>query len=184
MKKIIRLFLITAVIATLVSCKDKSCYYDDQEYNSKTKQCECVQLLDIENAPALKHNDYNTVLAVNENFYYASLDNQDYPYYSHEGDTVMFYGNVGGMVSYSYPDCTWVGFTVYDTNGGFGVGRSLTVECLAAQLEGIDLTSQCYVTGVLSFDWNTSHIEWPIAALGPGHCVSRGFFLNIVDIHN
>ena len=69
-------------------------------------------------------------------------------------------------------------------NGGFGVGHSLTVECLAAQLEGIDLTSQCYVTGVLSFDWNTSHIEWPIAALGPGHCVSRGFFLNIVDIHN
>ena len=71
MKKIIRLFLITAVIAPLVSCKDKSCYYYDQEYNSNTKQCECVQMMDIDNVPALKHDDYNTVLAVNQNFYYS-----------------------------------------------------------------------------------------------------------------
>lgn len=181
---------ISALVASLFvffsACKehDQSCLYELMEYDSYTKQCECVQLLDIENAPVLKHNDYNTVLAVNQNFYYASLDNQNYPYYSHEGDTIMFYGNVGETKSYSKPDSAWVGFTIYDTNGGFGVGHSLTVECLASQLEEIDMDNPCYVTGVLTFDWNTSHVEWPSAALGPGHCESRSFFFSIVDIHN
>lgn len=80
-------------------------------------------MLDIDNVPALKHDNYNTVLAVNQNFYYASVDNKDYPYYSHEGDTIMFYGNVGRM-EYSYPDSSWVRLTFFNTSGGNGVGAS------------------------------------------------------------
>lgn len=183
MKKIIRLFLITAVIAPLVSCKDKSCYYYEQEYNSKTKQCECVQYLNSVDAPALKHNDYNSILAINQNFYYASVDNRDYPYYSHEGDTLMFYGNVG-RIEYSYPDSTWVRLTFFDTSRGNGVGRILEAECLTSQLEGIDMSARCYATGVLTFDFCSAHVAWPIASIEPGHCGSRGFFFNIEDIHN
>lgn len=185
MKKIVIFVLSVIVSLSFFACKehDQSCLYELMEYNSHTKQCECMQLLDIENAPALKHNDYNTVLAVNQNFYYASIDNEDYPYYSHEGDTIMFYGNVG-KVEHSYPDSTWVRLSIDDVSGGFGIGRSLIAECPVAQFEGIDTTSQCYVTGVLTFDLGTSHIEWPIGALAPGHCETRRFFLNIVDIHN
>ena len=183
MKNIIRLFLITAVIAPLVSCKDKSCYYYEQEYNSKTKQCECVQYLNSADAPALKHNDYNSILAINQNFYYASVDNRDYPYYSHEGDTIMFYGNVG-RIEYSYPDSLWVRLTFFDTSRGNGVGRILEAECLTSQLEGIDMSARCYATGVLTFDFCSAHVAWPIASIEPGHCGSRGFFFNIEDIHN
>ncbi|MBP5557319.1 MAG: hypothetical protein J6X65_06445, partial [Bacteroidales bacterium] len=114
---------------------------------------------------------------------YASVDNKDYPYYSHEGDTIMFYGNVGRM-EYSYPDSSWVRLTFFDTSGGNGVGRILEAECLTSQLEGIDMSARCYATGVLTFDFCSTHVAWPIASIEPGHCGSRGFFFNIEDIHN
>lgn len=183
MKKMVLLVISAVTIASFTSCKDKSCYYDDQEYNSKTKQCECVQYLNSAEAPALKHNDYNSILAINQNFYYASVDNQDYPYYSHEGDTLMFYGNVG-RIEYSYPDSTWVRLTFIDAGGGYGVGRSLEAECLTSQLEGLDISDLCYASGILTFDFCSTHVAWPIASIEPGHCGSRGFFFNIEDIHN
>ena len=142
-----------------------------------------MQYLNSAEAPALKHNDYNSILAINQNFYYASVDNRDYPYYSHEGDTLMFYGNVG-RIEYSYPDSTWVRLTFIDAGGGYGVGRSLEAECLTSQLEGLDMSDLCYASGILTFDWETTHVPVPIGALEPGHCKSRSFFFNIEDIHN
>lgn len=184
MRKLYLGMAISAVtIANFTSCKDKTCYYFDQKYNSSTKQCECIQMLDIDNVPVLKHDDYNTVLAVNQNFYYASVDNKDYPYYSHEGDTIMFYGNVDHM-EYSYPDSAWVRLHIHDTSESNGVGRSLEAECLVSELEGIDLSDRCYVTGILTFDWATTHVEIPISAAELGRCRSRGFFFKIEDIHN
>lgn len=182
MKNTIHLFLITAVIAMLVSCKDKSCYYYEQEYNSKTKQCECAQYLNSAEAPALKHNDYNSILAINQNFYYASVDNRDYPYYSHEGDTLMFYGNVG-RIEYSYPDSTWVRLHFHDASAETGIGHSLIADCPRTQLNGIDLTSQCYVKGVLAFGEITDHFQY-LNSLPPGTCVSCMLRLDIEDIHN
>ena len=184
MKKIV-IFVFSAIVSlSFLACKehDQSCLYELMEYNSHTKQCECMQLLDIENAPALKHNDYNTVLAVNQNFYYASVDNRDYPYYSHEGDTLMFYGNVG-RIEYSYPDSTWVRLHFHDTYEGTGIRHSLIADCPRTQLNGIDLTSQCYVKGVLAFGEITDHFQY-LNSLPPGTCESCMLRFDIVDIHN
>ena len=143
MKKTVGLFILASIAVVLVSCKEKSCGYAQMEYNPGTKQCDCIQFLDSENAPELKKNDYNSVLAVNQNFYYASVENKDYPYHSHEGDTIMFYGNVDRM-EFSYPDSTWVRF--YVTNGNnYGPGSHLTAECPTTIFGSIDKTMTCCI---------------------------------------
>lgn len=186
MKKTVGLFILASIAVVLVSCKEKSCRYADMEYNTVTKQCDCIQYLDSGNAPKLKKDDYNSVLAVNQNFYYASVDHiTDYPYYSHEGDTIMFYGNVDRM-DFSYPDSTWVRLTIADASGFSGVGSRLYAECMRPQLEEVDLLNRCYLTGVLTFDGSHEHVDIPIsdpeADMSP--CASRGFMFDIIDIHN
>jgi len=179
MKNIIRLFLITAVIAPLVSCKDKSCYYYGQEYNSKTKQCECVQYLNSADAPALKHNDYNTCSAIFQNFYYASVDNRDFPYYSHTGDTIMCFGYVNKI--WYAEEGEWAQFTfVDDTLSQFG---QIWVESDSSLLQGVDLSAKCFVKGTLSFGHNTDHFTW-IDSPAPGTCLSPTPLLNAVEIKN
>ena len=179
MKKIIRLFLLTAVIAILVSCKDKSCYYIEQEYNSKTKQCECVQPFWSADIPALKQNDYNTCLAVFRNFYYLSIDNKNYPYYSYAGDTIMCCGYVNGI--YYAENGAWLQFSMSDDSlGQYGI---IWVESESSKTHNIDLTKKCFIKGNLHFGHNTSHFMW-LGAPEPGSCQSPEILLNLTDIKN
>lgn len=183
MKNIIRLFLITAVIATIVSCKDKSCYYDDQEYNSKTRQCECVQRFSLADIPDLKQDDYNTCLAVFRNFYYLSIDNKDYPYYSYAGDTILFCGYLGSVPEYAFENGDYL-YTMGDDSTFMAehyFSGDLTVRCSNLQLKDIDTNGKCFVKGILSFGFSDFQYE---SFPGPGHCLSSRLFFSVIDIKN
>ena len=174
--------LIVSLFMFFAACKEKdhdiSCQYD-MSYNPTTEQCECIQRLNSAEAPALMHDDYNTCIAVSQNFYYASLDNQDYPYYSHEGDTILCCGYAGHI--YYAEEGAWAQFKLHDDS--LPQNGYIWIESESAKLNSIDLSQKCFIKGTLSFGINTSHFIW-IGGPEPHTCWSPTILLNLTEIKN
>ena len=185
--------IILAVLCLIsVSCNKKhDCQYDNMTYNKNDKQCECIQPYAPNEIPALSNSEYNTCEAVVRNFIYFSVDNADYPYYSHAGDTIKFCGYVkhsyGKPLMYS-EDSTCCQFTMVDDfatamdvsnyNGG-----AFFVESRISRMENIDITRKCYVKGILSFGSQSAVIPW-VSITEPGTCHSADILFDVIDIHN
>jgi len=182
MKKMVLLVIGTIIPLAFASCKEKdhdiSCQYD-MSYNPTTEQCECIQRLNSAEAPALMHDDYNTCIAVSQNFYYASLGNQDYPYYSHEGDTILCCGYAGHI--YYAEGGAWAQFEFHDDS--LPQNGYIWIESESAKLNSVDLSQKCFIKGTLSFGRNTNHFIWiggPVAI----DCWSPTILLNLTEIKN
>ena len=180
---------ISALMASLFvffsSCKDKSCSFEDMEYDAATKQCECVQKRSYGSFPELKDNDYNLCETVSLRFNYLSIDNKDYPYYSCAGDTVMFCGYLGNRPEYAFADGQEFLYSIGDDSTlmeEFPTGAGLfSIRCKAIQLKGIDIRKKCFVTGTLSFGYEDFQYE---AFPGPGYCSSARLFFNVLEMKN
>ena len=162
MKKTVGLFILTTIAVVLVACKDK-----------------CVQEWSPTDAPALSQHTYNSCETLFCNFYYSSVDNKDYPYFSYEGDTILCSGYVKRI--YYTENRTWVQFSMGDDSLS-NYGR-IWVESDSLYLTGIDISQKCFVKGTLSFGKNTSHFTW-IDYLQPGACLSPEILLNLTEIRN
>jgi len=175
-----------------VSCNKKhDCQYDNMTYNKNDKRCECIQPYASSVIPALSNSEFNTCEAVVRNFIYLSVDNADYPYYSHAGDTIKFCGYVkhsyGNPLHYN-EDNTYCSFTMIDDyatamdvsnyNGG-----AFFIESSVDKMVDIDLSQKCYVTGVLAFGPSSAEIPW-VNVSEPGTCHSAELLFHVIDIHN
>ena len=184
--------LLIAIDLIFTSCNKKhDCQYDDMTYNKNDKRCECIQPYASSEIPALSNSEYNTCETVVRNFIYFSVDNSDYPYYSHAGDTINFCGymkhSYGKPLMYS-EDSTYCQFTMIDDfatamdvsnyNGG-----AFFVESRISLMENVDITKKCYVKGRLSFGAQSAVIPWVFIS-EPGTCQSADILFDVIDIHN
>ena len=182
MKRILLLVVTITMVVVFVSCKDKdhdvSCQYD-MTYNPSTEQCECIQKWNHADAPSLLLDDYNTCIAVVQNFYYASVGNIDYPYYSHEGDTLLCCGYVSSI--HYTEGGAWIQFQLHDDS--LAQNGHVWVESDSAKFHSVDVSKKCFVKGTLSFGTNTSHFIW-IGSPDPSLCYSPEILLNLTEIKN
>lgn len=179
MKTLQFLIAICVLCFAAVSC-ERSCDYD-KEYNSRKLKCECIQEWDSDDAPALSHNDYNTCYTVLSHFYYASVGNKDYPYYSHEGDTIMCCGYANKI--YYAENGAWAQISMSDDS--LAQSGIIWLEVDSLRLHSIDIRQKCFVKGTLSFGINTSHFTWWVFnATSPHSCISPELLLNIHEICN
>ena len=181
-----------SVLILLQGCtKKKECRYGNMAYDNQTRKCECVQANTSASPSSLSNMDYNSCEKVQQSFFYLSIDNSDYPYYSHAGDTLKFCGYVkhsyGKPLMYS-EDSTFCQFTMIDDyatamdtlnyNGGF-----FFIESKVDKMVDVDLSRKCYVTGVLAFGPTSAKIPW-VSMAEPGTCHSADLLFNVIDIHN
>ena len=110
---------------------------------------QCVQPYQSDEIPALKANDYNSCAAVCKNYTYLICGSEaSFPYWSHEGDTIMVCGYISDwdgesllLPLYDSPDhtnpecCINVGLYNYPTAP-----------------EEIDVSKKCYIRGCLFFN--------------------------------
>ena len=99
MKKV---FILLLTVFSLTGCnkeKTETCQCDeDQVYNTKTGECDCVQPFPESERPVLKTDGYNSWYAVKKHFTYSVKYKyyNSYPYFSHEGDLIpMFRSRMG-----------------------------------------------------------------------------------------
>ncbi len=179
MKTLYFSFFVGVLCFTATSCK-KSCDYD-KEYNPHKLKCECIQEWSPESVSALSYNDYNTCETVFGNFYYASVHNKDYPYYSHKGETIMCCGYANEI--YYAEEGAWAQIAMSDDSlSQHGI---IWLEVDSSHLHGIDLRQRCYAKGAISFGINTSHFHWlEFNSTSPRPCTSPKVLLNVEDIHN
>ena len=131
---------------------------------------------DFSDVPALNEG-YNSCTSVYAHFYYESLDNTNYPYYSNTGDTIRCCGYV---VNTTFAEeGAWVQFLMADSPGDL----CIFVECDSAQFNAINTAEKCYVTGCLYFDINTDHFTW-LGSFIPGECVSPLILIKSTEMHN
>lgn len=189
--KLILLSLV-AIVLFLTSCnKNRDCRYDNMTYSKQSKQCECVQAYSPKEIPALSSTEYNSCESVVRNFIYFSIDNANYPYYSHAGDIIKFCGYV--KHSYGEPlhyneDNSYCQFTMIDDyatamdvsnyNGG-----AFFIESSVDKMENVDLSQKCHVTGVLAFGPASAKIPW-VSLSEPGTCHSAELLFDVIEIHN
>ena len=190
--EIIKITIIVLILFLTQGCqKQKICRYADMIYNKKSKQCECIQAYSPEEIPALSSTEYNSCGSIVRNFFYLSIDNADYPYYSHAGDTIKFCGYV--KHSYGRPlqyneDSTYCQFTMIDDyatamDASNHNGGAFFVESLISLMGNVDITQKCYVKGLLSFGSQSAVIPW-VSISEPGSCRSEDLLFNVIDIHN
>lgn len=166
MKKTVGLFILASIAVVLVSCKEK-----------------CIQDLSPIDAPALSNSDYNSCWTVLCNFYYASVDNKDYPYYNREGENIKCCGFVKS-IGYA-EDGAWVQLLMEDRDAeGNSTSFILAVESDSTHLNGVDLNEKCYVIGRLSFGRDDSHFGGWLNAQTPGSCISANYIIIADEIRN
>ena len=191
-KEIMRMMVVVSILFVLYGCnKQKECRYENMTYSTETKKCECVQSTISVLPSSLSETDYNSCEKVRQCYTYFSIDNADYPYYSHAGDTIKFCGYV--KHSYGEPlhyneDNTYCQFTMIDDyatamdvsnyNGG-----AFFIESSVDKMVDIDLSQKCYVTGVLAFGPTSAKIPW-VNVSEPGTCHSAELLFDVVEIHN
>lgn len=180
------------IVFLLQGCnKTKDCQYENMTYSIQNKKCECIQKYSADEIPNLSASGYNTCGSIVKNYVYFSIDNADYPYYSHAGDTIKFCGYVkhsyGKPLMYS-EDSTYCQFTMIDDYAtamdvsNYNSG-AFFVESPVDRMENVDITQKCYVKGVLFFGPLSAKIPW-VSVPEPGTCRSEDLLFNVIEIHN
>lgn len=147
MKKLMLYMILFSI--TLVGCiKQKDCHYG-MTYNLTTKDCECINYAP-EEIPELSQNEYNSIGVVNKNFHYLVKKDADYPFYSHEGDTIHVYG----WVFEANPTASEEkGYYLID-QPSVPIGSSceaLPLHNLEQYFGTFDGEEKCFVKGILEF---------------------------------
>ena len=181
--KILTSVLVASFFVIFASCKDKSCSFEDMEYDSSTKQCECIHAPNL-TPPKLLTNGYNTCSDIIDFFYGEVKDNKEYPYFSHEGDTLMVCGWLCNFESDR--DSLNILMKIQDKpyNGGtIAESNTLNIHVEKNQLDSIE-NGQYYVRGVLTF--TPLDIDYPIASPSPyssTFCYAPYFAIKALEIH-
>lgn len=192
MKKIFSILAIAVLLLTMACNKNKSCSFA-MEYNSDTKQCECVQEVIKEYVKPLDTTGYNSCNTLWDNLIYFSVDNKEYPYYSYEGDTIRVYGYISHYQNSSVffssdsaffkicvlSDSTEAMFPEQIDDGCY----TKVISCYGDdnQINNILLDEKCFITGVLSF---SNPPFGTYSDIIKGTCSSAPYHLNITEIHN
>lgn len=116
------------------------------------KRYQCEPLFNQNEIPLLKPNDYNSCEAICKNYHYRLCDgNQnEYPYWSHQGDTIMICGYM-----HEYWDGNRGHFLLFDSPNNaneylFCININ-TYGSLVQLPEDVDISKKCYIKGRLYF---------------------------------
>jgi len=194
MKTNISILAIAVLLLTMACNKTKSCNYA-MEYNSDNKKCECINTITPDSRPELLVGEYNDCATIGRHFYYFVEKEEDYPYLSEDGDTVMLKGyinNWGDQFYYSHdPDSTFVGFFMVDDslaamNPRDGKSWNFWIETESSKINGIDLTRMCYIKGTVEFSYNHENHTYYFCNTPPEPtpCGSPICFIIPQEIHN
>ncbi len=116
------------------------------------KKYQCEQPYQSNEIPVLKTNNYNSCKAVCMNYKYLICGSEaSFPYWSHEGDTIMVCG-------YIYED--WDGdrhlFPIVDSPNNANEREFLLhINSIGSSVqlpEEVDVSKKCYIRGRLAFD--------------------------------
>ena len=191
-----RLFLLLSAVFIFISCqKDHQCDID-QEYNTKTKECDCVQSFPESERPVLKTDDYNSWYAVRKHFTYSVryIYPETYPFYSHEGDTLLLCGWMDHTPLdkrvYSI-DSSWVQILLLDDSlsaasyinydGDF----SGFIASPVPMLKGLDMDKKIYIKGLLTFNFTDLCFGYLCSPGDPWHdCWNTCFAVKVLEIKN
>lgn len=142
-------------------------------YNSQTEDCDCFNR-SVSEIPELSSDDYNSVLVLRWNFDYNVKSYTDYPYYSHQGDTIKVYGWFWEDIdTILYGDTApWIG-----------------VDCPRLKLSSIqdfaglfDKKDTCFLTGILEYP---NHLDKKAFTEPIEECfLMDDYMLRVVEIHN
>lgn len=191
-KNIIEIMVVVSILILSHGCKKQiECRYDNMAYDNQTKKCECVQTNTSASPSSLSSTDYNSCENVKQSFFHFSIDNSDYPYYSHAGDTIKFCGYV--KHSYGKPlqydgDSSYCQFTMIDDymtamDASNHNGGAFFIESIVDKMVDVEFSRKCYVIGVLAFGSTSAKIPW-VSTAEPGTCHSADLLFNVIDIHN
>jgi hypothetical protein len=155
--------------------KAKVCHYGTA-YNEATKDCECINYTQ-DDIPELLPDEYNSVGVVNKNFHYLVKEDWEYPYYSHEGDTILVYG----WVWEAHPVASNEIIYVLIDQPSVPIGSSshaLQVVDLEQFIGICSIEEKCFVKGVLEFPRLQKDDDKDT------QCHSVGYAIRVFDIHN
>lgn len=193
MKKV---FLLLSAVFIFISCqKDHQCDID-QEYNTKTKECDCVQSFPESERPVLKTDDYNSWYAVRKHFTYSVryIYPETYPFYSHEGDTLLLSGWMDHTPLdkrvYSI-DSSWVQILLLDdslsaaANINYDGDFSGFIASPVPMLKGLDMDKKIYIKGLLTFNFTDLCFGYLCSPGDPWHdCWNTCFAVKVLEIKN
>ncbi len=191
-----RLFLLLSAVFIFISCqKDHQCDID-QEYNTKTKECDCVQSFPESERPVLKTDDYNSWYAVRKHFTYSVRYKylETYPFYSHEGDTLLLSGWMDHTPLdkrvYSI-DSSWVQILLLDdslsaaANINYDGDYESFIVCPVPMLKGLDMDKKIYIKGLLTFNFTDFVFDFCCSPGDPEHdCWLKGCAVQVLEIKN
>lgn len=159
-----------------VGCnRNNNCGYAENShmmYNEQTKECECVNW-DADNIYPLSGNHYNSISSVRRNFDYYVKSISDYPYFAHNGDTVLTWGFIiGDDENHLYE------FPVIPIGGN----GSPYLDIVGFNFfDNIDICDTFYVTGVIEFPSLSSE---ELVQKKSDQCFLVDYVLRIIDIHH
>ena len=173
------LFMFLLLITFCGCVKQKECSYG-MTYNAATKDCDCINYAP-EEIPELSQNEYNSIGVVNKNFLYLVKKDSDYPYYSHEGDTILVYGWVWEVHPVASDE------KVYDLidQPSVPVGSScetLPLINLENFLGTFDGNEKCFVKGILEFPFSVMKGEKIVS--DEQICHSVKYSIRVIEINN
>ena len=196
MKKCLTMMILAVLV--LAGCKKEktgTCQcYDDQVYNAKTGECDCVQPFPESERPVLKTDDYNSWYAVRRHFIYkvkSDARKEAYPYYSHEGDTLLLCGWIDHTPlenrTYSL-DSMMVKISLLDDSSSAALQNSSDetsyIACPVSLLKHIDIGKKIYVRGTITFNLLTLNFDVPIAMPSPYACWFPEIAFKVLEIKN
>ncbi|MBQ4478111.1 MAG: hypothetical protein II945_05835 [Bacteroidales bacterium] len=193
MKKV---FLLFSAVFIFISCqKDHQCKVY-QEYNTKTKECDCVQSFPESERPVLKTDDYNSWYAVRKHFTYSVryIYPETYPFYSHEGDTLLLSGWMDHTPLdkrvYSI-DSSWVQILLLDdslsaaANINYDGDYESFIVSPVPMLKGLDMDKKIYIKGLLTFNFTDLCFGYLCSPGDPWHdCWNTCFAVKVLEIKN
>ncbi|MBO4282469.1 MAG: hypothetical protein J5873_04680 [Bacteroidales bacterium] len=193
-----KLLFIVLTVFTLTSCvkSPENCYQckADQIFNAKTEVCDCVQPFPESERPVLKTDGYNFWDSVCKYFTYSvSYKNPEtYPYYSHEGDTLLLCGWIDHTPLekrvYSR-DSTLVKISLMDDSVSAAMRTSSNdlncIACPVSLLGKIDMDKMAYLKGIITFSMlNVGFFELNSPADPDKDCVIPYYAFKVLEIKN
>lgn len=173
------LFLSLIVLTILCGCdKKKECRYG-MIYDSVSEECEC-QNLSLADIPELSHDNYNSISVINKNFSFLVKQDSDYPFYSHEGDTMKVFG----WIWEKHPVASDKSSYVLIDQPAVPVGSScnaLNIVDLERFWGAFNEDEKCYVKGILEFP---ELLETRDITSGEQICHNVKYVIRIIEIKN
>lgn len=152
----------------------KDCGYSESThmaYNEQTKECECTNW-DYSDICPLSETQYNSISLVRKKFDYYVKSMSEYPYFAHEGDTILVWGfivrdDVNRLYESSEIPIGGNGISYLDITG-FNL------------LDNVDANDTVYVTGVIEFPRLSND---KLVRKQSDQCFLVDYVLRIVEIH-